>query len=469
MYDDYANKRVTIMGLGHFGGGVGAARFFAERGAAVTVTDLKGPEDLADSIEHLRGYGISYRLRRHRRADFLNADIVVPSPAVPRQSPLLALAREHGAQLDTEMNLFVRRCPAGIIGVTGTNGKTTTAAMLGHILQSAGRTTWLGGNIGRSLLADLPAMRPGDHVVLEMSSFQLEWLPQTGLCPHLSIVTNLAPDHLDRYRSVDEYYAAKWQIAAGHREGDWLVLNADCPELADWAGRAPSRVLPFSFAQELAEGVFCRGDAIMARLDGQEQYLCPIDALKLPGRHNVENALAAAAGCVIVGLPPAQIEAGIRSFTGVEHRIEFVAEVDGVRYYNDSKATTPDSTIVALRAFQCPIVLIAGGSGKGLSFEPMARAMHGRVRGGVLIGKTADEIAACMRAERSEIEPVRCASLHEAVLAARKLAQPGDVVLLSPADASYDMFRNYEERGELFRHEVHQLASREPAEQRERG
>ena len=467
--DNYRGKRVTIMGLGVFGGGIAAARFFAERGAVVTVTDLKGEDKLAASVEALSDCTIRYRLRRHRVADFVNADIVVPSPAVPRDHRLLRLAAGHGAELQTEMNLFVGRCPARIVGITGTNGKTTTSAMVGHILGASGWRTWLGGNIGRSLLADVPEISPEDCVVLELSSFQLEWFPQTGVSPHVSVVTNIAQDHLDRHKTMQAYMAAKWPILANQCRDDWAILNAGCELLDAWRAEAPGRVFPFSSKQELSEGAFCREGSIIVAMDGRETAFAPIEALGLPGEHNLENALAGVAVCAVLGLAPAEVERGLRSFKGVEHRLELVAQIDGVRYFNDSKATTPDATIVALKSFDCPIVLIAGGSGKGLSFNEMAAEFARRARGLVVVGATGEEIASCVRtASNGGVEAVACSSLEEAVLAAKGIAQPGDVVLLSPGDASYDMFNNYEERGDMFKHLVRSLGSDQLAEQSQR-
>jgi len=278
-------------------------------------------------------------------------------------------------------------------------------------------------------------------------------------------VTNIAPDHLDRHGTMEQYVAAKWPIASNQSPDDWLVLNADCELLDDWQQRARSQVCLFSSQRELARGTFVRGDRIVVRLDGKEDVAVSMAAVALPGAHNLENALAAICACALLGLNGEEIATGLRSFEGVEHRLEFVAQIDGVRYYNDSKATTPDSTIVALKAFDCPVVLIAGGSGKGLAFDKMAEVAAGRLRAAVMIGKTADEIARCLHRHCGDhVATIRCSSLADAVGAARAQAQPGDLVLLSPGDASYDMFRNYEERGRMFKEEVLRLASDAMAE-----
>jgi len=265
---------------------------------------------------------------------------------------------------------------------------------------------------------------------------------------------------------MENYKAAKLAILSNQAHGDWAVLNADCRELDAWRSKVNSRLLPFSSTQQLDSGVFCkrtcRNGIITARFGEDERAIAPIDALRIPGRHNLENALAAVAACVILGLTPGEIEAGLRSFTGVDHRLELVAEIGGVRFYNDSKATTPDSTMVAIEAFDCPIVLIAGGSGKGLSFEEMACKLVGRARGVIAMGRTGPEIARWVREKSGgAIETVRSASLQDAVSAARRMAQPGDVILLSPGDASYDMFSNFEKRGEAFKLEVSRIASDE--------
>ena len=443
-------SRVTILGLGRFGGGAGAARYFAERGARVLVTDLGKEVSLAGSVQSLEGLPIEYHFGSHTKSNFADADLVVVNPAVPPDSPGLRMAQESGARLETEINLLFRLCPAPIAAVTGTNGKSTTVALMGEMMRATERTTWVGGNLGGSLLPSVDRMTPDDAVVLEISSFQSERLAWAGLGSHVALVTNITPNHLDRHRDMADYARAKRELLLHQSEQDFAILNGADPLLRTWkdAGRAQK----FFVNPEPGEnGAFIEGDMIQLHRDGSQAAIS-LRNLLLPGPHNRFNAACAALAAWLLGADPGSIERGMARFKGLPDRIEFIAEKHGIRFYNDSIATTPESTLVALESFDRPIILIAGGSSKNLSFSEVGRRIAEHVKAAVLLGATAKELDAAIRDASNPSPPLHHAlDLAAAVQCAFDQAAPGDVVLLSPACASYDMFRNYVERGNLFR------------------
>lgn len=457
---EFRGKRVTVMGLGLFGGGSGVSTFLLRQGAQVTVTDLRSEEALRESVEALRcfadggGWPLRLRLGGHDEVDFRDVDAVVVNPAVPKASPYLKLARAYGVRVIGRDNLFFQLCPAPILGITGSNGKTTTTCLIGEMLKLVDPRTVVGGNIGGSVFDHLDEITRDVPVVLELSSFQLEDLREIERSPHVAVVTNLSPNHIDRHGTFEEYVRAKKGIIAYQGTEDVAVLNYDDEGVRAWAEECRGTVLFFSMVQPVGYGAFVREGRMVLRWDGKEEELCETDAMALPGRHNVENALAAICAARIGGATNEVIVEVFRSFKGVEHRIEFVREVGGVRYFNDSIATTPESVIAALRSFEAGMVLIAGGYDKGLSFDDLAKEMVARTKGVVLIGTTASKLAALVEGERGlETTPaiVLCNSLEEAVHKAKRMAEPGDVVILSPACASYDMFRNFEDRGRQFK------------------
>jgi UDP-N-acetylmuramoylalanine--D-glutamate ligase len=462
MYDGaFAGKRVTIMGLGFFGGTLGLARYLVSQGARLTITDLKTAEDLADSVEALAGLAVRFVLGRHDEADFTDVDVVFASPAVPEDSPYLAAARAHGIAIDTEMNLFMRLCRGTIVGVTGSNGKTTTTSLIGAILRAYNPRTWVGGNIGRSLLPEVAQIAPGDPVVLELSSFQLEDLAEVGRSPHIALLLNLSPNHLDRHGSMERYLAAKTQIFAYQKPSDVAILNADDARVAPLAAELTGQIRFFSLQGGVEHGAYLAGERILLAHGGAVREVCQVRDIPLLGRHNVANVLAAVAAADAWGVPPAAMRQAIQTFSGVEHRLERVRELCGVTFYNDSIATSPAATQAALAAISQPVLLIAGGYDKGLPFQALAEVMVQRVKALFLIGKTAGQIAAAVEAARRPDTTTPslafCADLRQAVQAAYGAAAPGDVVLLSPACASYDQFRNFVERGRLFKQYVAEL------------
>jgi len=454
MQYEFKDKNITVMGLGLFGGGVGVAQFLAKQGARVTVTDLRNATELSSSIKQLEGLPISYKLGGHSEEDFINGDMVVVNPAVPKNSKFIEIARNNRVQVDTEINIFFKLCPAPIIGITGSNGKSTTTALTGNILQETSRRTWVGGNIGKSLLSDLEEIKPSDIVVLELSSFQLEEFNSTKKSPHISIVTNISPNHLDRYADMDEYIQAKKNIILHQDSGDYAILNYDDPELKRWKNDCKGHILWYSAKQTMTDGAFVKGNDIVVSLNGQSMVIPCVSRIKIPGIHNLQNVLAASCAAYLAGAREEHIEKAITAFTGLEHRLEFVREVNGVRYYNDSKATTPESSIAAITAFQAQVILIAGGYDKGSSFEEFAETCARNTKAVVLIGKTAGKIQELILEKKvKKATPLIYTqkTLEEAFRQANTMAKSGDVVLLSPACASYDMFLNYEERGRKFK------------------
>ncbi|MCR4320048.1 MAG: UDP-N-acetylmuramoyl-L-alanine--D-glutamate ligase [Candidatus Brocadiaceae bacterium] len=460
MQYEFKNKKITVMGLGLFGGGVGVAQFLAKQGARVTVTDLRNASELSPSLKQLEGLPISYKLGGHDEEDFINADMVIVNPAVPKNSKFIQIARNNRVQVDTEINIFFKLCPAPIIGITGSNGKSTTTTLTGKILQETPRMTWVGGNIGKSLLGCLDEMKPADIVVLELSSFQLEELNHTKKSPHLSVVTNISPNHLDRHTNMDEYIQAKKAIILHQGSEDYAILNYDDPELRRWKNDCNGHVLWYSAKQALANGAFIKSNDLVISVNSQNTAIPCVSSVKISGTHNLQNVLAAACAAYLAGARKQHIEKAITTFTGLEHRLEFVREVHGVKYYNDSKATTPKSAIAAITAFTAQVILIAGGYDKGSSFGEFAGACAQHTNAVILIGKTAGKIHELILEKKGKKEtPSVCLqkTLEEAFRQATAMAKTGDVVLLSPACASYDMFLNYEERGRKFKDMVQAL------------
>ncbi len=499
MSRDLTGKRVTVLGLGVLSGGVASARYFAARGADVTVTDLQPAEALRKSIDALARWPVRYVLGEHREEDISGADLVVVGPAVRDDSPFLRLARDRGVPLTTETNLVFETCRRPVIGITGSNGKTTTTRLIGALYQAVDPAVLVGGNIGRALLNELADLNDrdgqreaaearevavateapgagspsesaeatgagdapgaGSPVILELSSFQLHRLAWIRRSPGLAVVTNLSPNHLDWHGTYDAYEQAKQHIVRYQSSADVTVLNADDERLRAWASICPGRVAWFSMEGPVETGCYLRDGEVVFRHTSGKRAVCPVDSLRLPGTHNRANLLAAVTAACLGGIPAPVIRSTVEAFRGVEHRLEKVADMDGVGYYNDSACTTPASTVTALRAFDGPVVLIAGGYDKGMSFGGMASEAVRRARAVVLIGATAGAIASEIRKIGATNMPVisRAETLDDAVRQCAGLARPGDVVVLSPGCASYDMFTNFEERGKRFKEAVSAL------------
>lgn len=454
----FQGKRVTVMGLGRFGGGIGVAKFMLREGAAVTVTDMAPEEKLRESMAEV-GDGVAYHLGGHKPEDFTETDLVVANPAVKPASEWLDTARRAGVAITTEMNLFFERCRGRILGVTGSVGKTTTTAMIGHVL--AGPRTFVGGNIGRSLLLDLPEIGEDAVVILELSSAQLFWLGRIRRAPNVSVVTNITSNHVDWHGTMEAYEDAKKEIVRHQTASDLAVLSWDDAVVREWAEDCGGRVAFWSTTTDVAEGAFVRGNDLVVRMGGHEEQVLDVRTMTVPGAHNLANAAAASAGCAAMGAGLDAVGKLLASFPGAEHRLEFVREVRGVRYYNDSKATTPASVLAAVRAFEQPTVLILGGRDKEMDFTGLAVELGrlgaaGRCRV-VLMGELTGKLEGVLSTHAPQLPRVRGGRLAESVAAAAKLAKPGDVVVLSPAGTSYDEFVNFEERGKAFKRIVGEM------------
>ncbi len=464
-------RRVTVMGLGLFGGGAGAARFFAGLGAEVCVTDTASEERLRPSVESLQGLGIRFVLGRHDKADFIHADLVVANQAVRPENSFLAAAREAGVPVITETGLALALNDSPWVGVTGSSGKSTTAALLATILQRHTPETLFGGNIGGDLLTRVHGRTTSAILVAELSSFQLMWMGDDFAAgrispPKAAVVTNLAPNHLDWHRDMDEYAGAKYNLLSFQKPEDWAILNARDARLAEWAERVPGRTIVCALADpERDDACFVAGNdggnggAIIVRIGGAELLRQPLDRFPLMGRHNLHNAVQAVAAAFVLCGDSEAIGAGLAAFPGLPHRLESVGTVEGRLFINDSKSTTPEAAVTALAAMRAPSVLIAGGYDKLAPFDDLGAAIQERAAGLVLMGSAGPRIgeavnrAAGRRPAALGPLPVRNAG-DDFLLAVREafaLAPEGGAVLLSPACASYSMFVNYEKRGERFR------------------
>lgn len=449
---------MTVMGLGRFGGGIGVTRWLCERGARVTVTDQSTEADLRESIAKLADLNVTYRLGGHAETDLDDCELLVISPAVDRAKSLFVQAAiRRGIPCSSEMNLFLERCRGRLVGVTGSVGKSTTTAMIGAVLEAASRDTdwrygrvFLGGNIGRSLLAELESITPDDIVVLELSSFQLE--DAAPLKPRLSValVTNLRENHLDRHGNMASYAAAKSNIYRNQSENDWLILPLSGAEGLPDAPTSKRRLLRFGTdATGSAAVIERRNEGGVERRDSIRL------SLAVPGAHNVCNAAGAIAVGRVFGVSDATAVSALSAFGGLAHRLEFVGEIDGVRYFNDSKATSPEAAMTSIGSFTCPVVVLVGGSDKGGSFEAFGAFLARSAKAVVCMGGTRERISAAIRLASGgcgrSLTVLPADDFRTAVNTARELARPGDVVLLSPGCASFDWFKNYEQRGDLFR------------------
>jgi UDP-N-acetylmuramoylalanine--D-glutamate ligase len=462
----FKGKKVTVMGLGLFGGGVGATRFLASQGADVTVTDLKSAEELSASLKLLENLPVKFRLGKHAEEDFVNVDVLVVSPAVPEDSRFLQIACENNVRIDSELNIFFRLCPAPIIGITGSNGKSTTTSLLGEMLKETGIKTWVGGNIGVSLLENLEEIKSDDVVVLEISSFQLEYLARIEKSPHISIVTNIAPNHLDRHKTMESYIGAKKAIIHYQQEDDYVILNYDDPTLKKWEGESKGRHLWFSATKELVYGAFLKNNEIIINHNSIRTVIPCSTQINIKGIHNRQNIMAASYAATLMHAGVESIKNAITGFTGLEHRLEYVHTINEVQYYNDSKATTPEAAMAGIKAFDSPTILIAGGYDKQVSLHQFAQECVRGTKRVILIGETAKTIQKFIqdiKGEKIKPEVTVSASLEESVKKASEAAESGDIVLLSPACASYGMFTNYEERGKKFKAFVFQLNTNEHA------
>jgi UDP-N-acetylmuramoylalanine--D-glutamate ligase len=440
-----AGRRVTVVGLAR--SGIAAARLLHEVGARVTGLDARPLAALGREAAALRADGVPILSGGPDAAAFTDAVLVVVSPGVPLDSPQLAPARAAGLPIIGELELGWRAMEAETIAITGTNGKTTTTALTGALLAEQPRPVLVAGNIGTPLAAHALTFARDGLLVAEVSSFQLETIELFQ--PRVAVVLNVTPDHLDRHGSFDAYLEAKARIFANQAPTECAILNADDPATAALASCTRARVLWFSRRRPLEHGVFVRDGWVAAKLNGHVEAICPLAEMQLRGQHNVENVLAATGCALWLGVGAEAIRRAVGRFRAVEHRIEFVRDLRGVQFYNDSKGTNVASTIKALESFDERVVLIAGGKGKGQDFTPLATTARGRVGHAVVIGEDGPKIAAALSAVGIPVSAA--ATMQAAIEAARAHAGRGGVVLLSPACASFDMFDNYEHRGDVFK------------------
>jgi UDP-N-acetylmuramoylalanine--D-glutamate ligase len=456
-------KKITVVGLAQSGTAV--SEFLARRGAAVTAMDIKSEAQLGDAAAKLRASGVRTVLGGQPVEAVRGTDLVVVSPGVPLSIEPIAYARQSGIPVMSEVELAARFLRGSLVGVTGSNGKTTTTALTGELLAGAKFFVQVGGNIGKPLTSLIEGSREDGFIVAELSSFQLETIME--LRPRVAVVTNISPDHLDRHGSLESYIAAKRRIFLNQLEDDWAVLNADDPIVRQMAGDTRAQVIFFSRREQLDRGIFVRDDELILRWHGQEKSLIARDEIPLRGWHNVENAMAslgAALAAASLGLDRLLLDErligalryALKTFKGIEHRIEFVLTLDGVAYYNDSKATNVDSTIKALESFDRNIIVILGGRDKGSDYAPLRPLVAERVKHVLLIGEASDKIASSLA---GGAPMTRCSTMADAVRTGRELAVAGDTVLLAPACASFDMFENYEHRGRVFKDEVTRLVA----------
>jgi len=442
-------KRVLVVGLARTG--VATALFCAERGARVAATDTRSADELGDCVSKLRHAGVQLQLGGYSDAILHGQELVVPSPGVPADAPLLIQARDLKITVWSEIELASWFLHGRLIGITGSNGKTTTTTLVDHILRHAGFATVLAGNIGTPLIAQANKTAEGTVTVAELSSFQLELIETFR--PSIAVLLNLRPDHLDRHKTFSAYAAAKARIFENQIEEDAAILNLD-----DAASReiVPSRPQVFWFSRKtnVEQGAFVSNGKLIFRRNNKEEEILNCNEISLPGAHNLENVLAATIAARLAGVPSLQIAEAVHSFAGVEHRIEFVAEIHGARYYNDSKATNVDATLKALEAFPGRIIVILGGKDKASDYSPLRELLRERTILALLIGSVAEKIE---RQIAGSVAIERAGTLERAVQIATRTAQPGDVVLLAPACASFDQFQNYEHRGRVFKELVRQL------------
>ena len=463
----FAGQRVTVMGLGCFGGGAAAVRFLVEQGAAVRVSDQRSAEDLREAIAELNDLpDIDWQTGGHHWSHFSDADFVVVNPAVPPHHPIIQRLESANVPLSSEMNLFWSLNPGRVIAVTGSNGKSTTTALIHAIIEASGQRCWLGGNIGRSLLPHIDEISVEDWVVLELSSFQLHMLDRIKANPDIAVVTNFAPNHLDWHETLADYRLAKQTILRWQTADDWCVLNGDDADIDAW----PRSANTTSTYKSQPNDVVSKHQAVQAWLDdsGTAHILrrnqqadiseLPIaDWCTLRGRHNLTNALQSMSAALLAGATEDAIRDGLGQFEALPHRLQLVGDCDGRKFYNDSISTTPESTIAALDSFDEPVVILAGGYNKRVDLSGMSSHIADRAKAAALLGQTANALQAAIAARNTGLPTANCLDFDRAFEWAIEQSSPGDVILLSPGCASYDWFESFVDRGDRFCNMVEDL------------
>lgn len=447
-------KRVLVVGLGK--SGVASALFLKKQGAKVSVSDTKSGDELRNEIPVLLDNGITVETGGHGERTFRGQDLIVVSPGIPVDAPPLVQARSLGESVIGEVELAAQFLPGPIIAITGSNGKTTTTTLVGEILATAGFSALVGGNIGTPAISLAERAKPETVIVLEISSFQLETIQ--SFRPKVAVVLNVTPDHLDRHRTFEIYTGAKARIFENQQATDFAVLNADDPTCVAMGQRTRAQVFWFSRQKEVERGAWVRNGQIVFRDQTGQREVLQVSDIPLKGSHNLENVLAAVCSGGLMGCAPGKIQQAVRNFKAVEHRLEFVATIRGVDYYNDSKATNVDATIKALESFPANIHLILGGKDKGSDYTVLNDLLRKRVKRVYTIGAAAAKIESQIKGP----EVVHAETLENAIRKANALARAGDVVLLAPACASFDQFKSYEHRGKMFKEIVRGLANETP-------
>jgi len=448
---DLTGKRVLVVGLGK--SGVASALFLKAHGARVTVSDTKTGDELHSEIPLLLDHGITVETGGHGERTFRGQDLIVVSPGIPLDAPALVQARALGGSVIGEIELAARFLPGPIVAITGSNGKTTTTTLTGEIMTAAGLPALVGGNIGTPAIALAERATPQSVIVLEVSSFQLETIH--SFRPKVAVILNVTPDHLDRHRTFEAYVDAKARIFENQQSADLAVLNADDPTCVAMAARTKARVFWFSRQKEVQQGAWVLDGNILFRDGARQREIMLVSEIPLKGAHNLENVLAAVCAGALMGGAPEKIRQAVREFKAVEHRLEYVATIRGVEYYNDSKATNVDATAKALESFPANIHLILGGKDKGSDYTLLNDLLRQRVKRVYTIGAAAAKIESQIKG----VEVVHADTLENALRKANAVAESGDVVLLAPACASFDQFKNYEQRGRVFKEIVRTLSA----------
>lgn len=457
MKEDLTGIQIVILGFARQG--IAFARFAAESGAKVIVSDLRSAEQMQKSMIDLHEFDIEYVLGDHPMSLLEGTDLLVISGGVAADLPLVEVAGQQGIPISNDSQEFVKRCPATVVGITGSAGKTTTTALLGEMARVSGRRTWVGGNIGRPLIAELDEMQPGDLVVQELSSFQLEIWRHS---PPVAAVLNITPNHLDRHRSMAVYSDAKANILRFQDESDVAVLSADDAGAMALAPIVQGRLRMFSTQREVRDGAFVRDDFVWLRsLSGQETAVISVADIRLRGRHNLNNVCAAVVLADSVDIPVVDMAVGIASFTGVPHRLELVETINEVQYINDSIATAPERALAALASFNEPLILLAGGKDKNMVWDIWVNKVANQVKHVILFGELADMLRERLLKEKSiqagSLQISQVIDLSAAVDLASAVAVAGDIVLLAPGGTSFDSYQDFDERGRHFRSLVREL------------
>ncbi len=451
---NYSGTRALVVGAAR--SGIAVAEYLLARGASVVLTDVKAESQLSAAVGSLRSMApegrLVFELGAHREESFTDCDMVVVSPGVPLSLHFLERSRRAAIPVLAEVELAFRHLKGRIIGITGSNGKTTTTVLVDEMLRGAGLKCHAAGNVGKPLISLVPASTAEGLYSVELSSFQLEGIDRFR--PAIAALLNLTPDHMDRYAAFEAYVEAKCRIFMNQGPGDFAVLNADDAATRDVVSQVKSERMYFSRLGTIDLGSFVRGGRVVYRDGSSERDLFPVGDIQLRGDHNLQNVLAASTIAILAGAPHGSLCEVVRRFRGVEHRLEWVAEIDGVEYYNDSKATNVDATVKSLQAFTGGVHLIAGGRDKGADFAILRDQVRGRVRQAVLIGEAAPKLRDALA---DAVPTIEATDMAEAVGICRRNAEAGDVVLLAPACASFDMFENYEHRGRAFKEIVSAL------------